>query len=121
MGALDAARRVHAVVDAIIVGTQPDDMLRRIVTATGGECYQIHDTTQGFELLEAESVVSIAARGGPRPVDATLDLHVVQARTLSGAEVAKTQRAKVNVGKVVDLHNLPKAKSSVNACLKRVN
>lgn len=62
--ALTAANRIGAVVDAIIVGNRPDPDLRRIVTATGGECYQIEDLGEGFELLEAEGVVSLKARRG---------------------------------------------------------
>jgi len=38
--------------------------LRRIVSATEGECYQINSLGEGFELLEAEGVVSLRARRG---------------------------------------------------------
>lgn len=38
--------------------------LRRIVNATGGECYQIDDIAEGFNLLESETVVSLYARRG---------------------------------------------------------
>lgn len=62
--ALAAVNRIGAVVDAIIVGSSPDSNLRRIVSATGGECYQIGDLGEGFELLEAEGVVSLEARRG---------------------------------------------------------
>ena len=62
--ALAAANQIGAVVDAIIVGDSPDGDLRRIVAATGGQCYQIHDLGAGFELLEAEAVVSLRARRG---------------------------------------------------------
>jgi len=62
--ALAAANAIGAVVDAIVVGDRPDANLRRIVSATGGECYQIRDLGEGFELLEAESVVSLKARRG---------------------------------------------------------
>jgi ubiquitin-protein ligase len=62
--ALAAVDRIGAVVDAIIVGDQPDSFLRQIVSATGGECYQIGSLGEGFELLEAESVVSLRARRG---------------------------------------------------------
>jgi ubiquitin-protein ligase len=62
--ALAAANQIGAVVDAIVVGDRPDADLRRIVTATGGECYQIGDLGEGFELLEAEGVVSLRARRG---------------------------------------------------------
>lgn len=70
--ALERVREIGAIVDAIIVGDRPDPMLRKIVAATGGECYQINDLGEGFELLEAESVVSLRARRGgaekpPRP------------------------------------------------------
>merc|ERR1719424_2401576 len=62
--ALAAVNRIGAVVDAIIVGDNPDANLRRIVSATEGECYQINNLGEGFELLEAESVVSLLARRG---------------------------------------------------------
>merc|ERR1719277_2425874 len=62
--ALRSAGEIGAVVDAIIVGNRPDSNLRRIVNATGGEVYQINDLGEGFELLEAESVVSLKARRG---------------------------------------------------------
>merc|ERR1711904_665667 len=62
--ALEAVNRIGAAVDAIIVGDRPDANLRKIVNATGGECYQINDLGEGFELLEAEGVVSLRARRG---------------------------------------------------------
>merc|ERR1712072_31135 len=62
--ALEAANQIGAVVDAIIVGNSPDANLRKIVSATGGECYQISSLGEGFELLEAEGVVSLRARRG---------------------------------------------------------
>ena len=62
--ALAAANKIGAVVDAIIVGECPDGDLRRIVAATGGQCYRIRDLGAGFELLESEAVVSMRARRG---------------------------------------------------------
>merc|ERR1740138_1185912 len=62
--ALEAVNRIGAIVDAIIVGDSPDANLRKIVSATGGECYQISSLGEGFELLESESVVSLQARRG---------------------------------------------------------
>merc|ERR1719171_1826436 len=62
--ALEAVNQIGATVDAIIVGDRPDANLRRIVSATGGECYQINDLGEGFELLEAEGVASLRARRG---------------------------------------------------------
>jgi ubiquitin-protein ligase/Mg-chelatase subunit ChlD len=62
--ALEAVNSIGAVVDAIIVGNSPDANLRKIVTATGGECYQIGSLGEGFELLESEGVVSLKARRG---------------------------------------------------------
>jgi ubiquitin-protein ligase len=62
--ALQAVNRIGAVVDAIIVGDNPDANLRKIVNATEGECYQISNLGEGFELLEAEGVVSLLARRG---------------------------------------------------------
>ena len=62
--ALQAAFEIGAVVDAIIVGDSPDTNLRKIVAATGGNCYQITTLSEGFELMEAEAVVSLKARRG---------------------------------------------------------
>merc|ERR1712087_289639 len=62
--ALEAVNEIGAVVDAIIVGNNPDANLRKIVSATDGECYQINNLGEGFELLEAEGVVSLHARRG---------------------------------------------------------
>ena len=67
--ALAAAQRIGAVVDALIVGDRPDRDLRRLVTATGGQAFQINDLGSGFELLENAGVASLKARrgGGPKP------------------------------------------------------
>ena len=56
-------------IDAILVGDSPDANLRKLVTATGGECFQISSLGAGFELLENEGVVSLRARRGgvPKP------------------------------------------------------
>jgi len=62
--ALAAVNKIGAVVDAIIVGDCPDANLRKIVTASEGECYQINNLGEGFELLEAEGVASLRARRG---------------------------------------------------------
>merc|ERR1712072_1579204 len=62
--ALEAVNSIGAVVEAIVVGDNPDANLRRIVNATDGECYQISSLGEGFELLEAEGVVSLRARRG---------------------------------------------------------
>lgn len=102
--ALAEVRRIGAVVDAIIVGDRPDGQLRRIVAATGGECWQIQDLTEGFELLEAESVVSVAARGGTRPVDGC-GLDAVSEQALTRPAAAKRQRPAVAVGKVADVRS----------------
>ena len=62
--ALEAVNSIGAVVDAIIVGDRPDADLRRIVSAAEGECYQVTNLGEGFELLESEAVVSLKARRG---------------------------------------------------------
>lgn len=103
--ALAEMRRIGAVVDAIIVGDQPDKQLLRIVAATGGESWQVRDVTQGFELLEAESVVSLAARGGPRPVDKRA-LDEITAEAPVAPAAAKRQRAPAaTVAKVVSVES----------------
>jgi Mg-chelatase subunit ChlD len=53
------------VVDAILVGDAlPDKNLRKIVAASGGTCFQINSLSEGFELMEAEAVVSLKSRRG---------------------------------------------------------
>jgi len=96
--ALAAANRLGAVVDAIIVGDRPDSNLRRIVNATGGECYQIQDLGEGFELLEAEGVVSLRARRGgtdkppPQPRE-LVDFDSIAEKAVTKAD--SVQRASV--------------------------
>jgi len=86
--ALHAAHSVGATVDAIIVGSSPDSALRKIVTATGGECYQIQNLGEGFELLENEGVASLLARrgGAPKPprsaAPPTLDLDQLEEKKM---------------------------------------
>merc|ERR1711972_1169012 len=86
--ALRAANEIGATVDAIIVGDNPDNNLRKIVAATEGECYQINSLGAGFELLEAESVVSLKARRGgidkaPFKLREMVDLTNVSAKTIT--------------------------------------
>merc|ERR1712070_142041 len=123
--ALKAANSIGAVVDAIIVGNTPDADLRRIVSATEGECYQINSLGEGFELLEAEGVVSLRARRGgtdkpafKRREDVNLDC-IVQKCMTQGAAV---QRAPVlapdlATKAVVDVASIDKdmACSSINS------
>ena len=86
--ALAAAHSVGATVDAIIVGDSPDAALRKIVTATGGECFQIRSLGEGFELLESEGVASLKARRGgapkpPRPAQMpTIDLDAFEQKAM---------------------------------------
>jgi len=96
--ALKAANEMGAVVDAIIVGNTPDANLRRIVNATGGECYQIGSLGEGFELLEAEGVVSLRARRGgtdkpPFKMRETVDLAAISEKSVT--QGTQVQRAPV--------------------------
>eukprot|EP00747_Dinoflagellata_sp_TGD_P106084 gnl/TRDRNA2_/TRDRNA2_169758_c0_seq2.p1 gnl/TRDRNA2_/TRDRNA2_169758_c0~~gnl/TRDRNA2_/TRDRNA2_169758_c0_seq2.p1 ORF type:complete len:381 (-),score=50.40 gnl/TRDRNA2_/TRDRNA2_169758_c0_seq2:306-1448(-) len=111
--AVENVRGIGAVVDAIIVGNQPDKRLRQIVEATGGECFQIQNTTEGFELLEAESVVSLAARGGPRPVDGRA-LDEIAEKAIMRPDVVKRQRHEVAVGKVADIKSVAQTSNVKN-------
>jgi len=93
--ALRAVNRIGAVVDAIIVGSQPDCNLRKIVSSTEGECWQINNLGEGFELLEAESVVSLCARRGgaakpPFRLRETVDLSSVSERTITNGSAVKS-------------------------------
>lgn len=62
--ALQEVLAIGAVVDAIVVGDEPDANLRKIVAASGGSCFQIRSLSDGFELMEAEAVVSLRSRRG---------------------------------------------------------
>mmetsp|Transcript_28830 Transcript_28830/g.63764 ORF Transcript_28830/g.63764 Transcript_28830/m.63764 type:complete len:557 (+) Transcript_28830:87-1757(+) len=90
--ALAAVNAIHATVDAILVGDSPDANLRRIVTATEGECYNIATLGEGFELLESESVVSLAARrGGEEKVlkpRAEVNFASIQQKAMVSAQAA---------------------------------
>jgi len=106
--ALSAANRIGAVVDAIIVGDDPDSDLRKIVAATGGQCFQIRSLGAGFELLEAEAVVSLRARrgGADKPVfvpRAAVDFEGLAEVTISTSGAAakdKTSSAAPRVARV---------------------
>lgn len=94
--ALKAVNRIGAVVDAIIVGDTPDPDLRRIVNATQGECYQIQNLGEGFELLEAEGVVSLLARrgeGNPKPKRDNCEINYSSLAEKNITTVASVQRA----------------------------
>lgn len=131
--ALAAVNRIGATVDAIIVGDRPDANLRRIVNASGGECYQINDLGEGFELLEAEGVVSLRARRGgtdkppfvPRKM---VDFDSITERTMTrGTAVQRAaavpqdfaQKAVVNVASVVE-SGVKMCDSAGGASVKRV-
>jgi len=91
--ALKAVNQIGAVVDAIIVGNSPDANLRKIVNATEGECYQINNLGEGFELLEAEGVVSLRARRGGTDKPSFKMREIVNFGTIT--EKAMTQGAAV--------------------------
>jgi len=93
--ALREVNHIGAVVDAIIVGNRPDSNLRKIVSSTGGECWQINNLGEGFELLEAESVVSLCARrgGAPKPpfqLREMVDLSSVSEKTITSGSAVKS-------------------------------
>jgi len=131
--ALAAASRIGAVVDAIIVGDRPDANLRKIAQATGGECYQISDLGEGFELLEAEGVASLRARRGgadkpPFQAREAVDFGTIaeKAMTRGGAvQRAPALAPGLAARRVVDVSALPDspapASSGVgNAAMKRI-
>ena len=94
--AFEAVNAIGAVVDAIIVGNTPDADLRRIVTATDGQCYQISHLGEGFELLESEAVVSLKARrgGGAKPPFVPREVHfgsVAQREMIKGSNVPRVK------------------------------
>lgn len=127
--ALDAANEINATVDAIIVGDSPDTNLQRIVAATEGECYQISSLGEGFELLEAEGVVSLKARRGgiekpafkPRP---RVELSRVSEKTIT--QGTAVQRAPVLAPdlasqKVVDIKKINETSVvTTSASMKRI-
>lgn len=119
--ALDAATAIGAVVDCIIVGSSPDSNLRRIVSATGGECYQIQTLEEGFELLEAEAVVSSHARRGGMPKPPFVPCTSVRLESLcekgltrggSGAH-AQALRPALSKAKVMAVGSLPQLAGGV--------
>jgi len=92
IGPEEALREVHkigAVVDAIIVGDTPDANLRKIVTASEGECYQIDNLGEGFELLESEGVVSLRARRGGTEKPAFKLREMIDFNSLSQKELTR--------------------------------
>merc|ERR1719265_2428627 len=135
--ALEAANRIGAVVDAIIVGDNPDANLRKIVSATGGECYQINSLGEGFELLESESVVSLRARRGgaekpPWREREMVEFHSIEEKMITrGTAVQRApalapdfaKKAVVNVAKVAALDATSVSAQSAGcsaACAKRI-
>eukprot|EP00932_Pfiesteria_piscicida_P004815 SRR837773.14723.p1 GENE.SRR837773.14723~~SRR837773.14723.p1 ORF type:complete len:394 (+),score=190.18 SRR837773.14723:57-1184(+) len=110
--ALEVVGEIGAVVDAIIVGDRPDSNLRRIVNATGGECWQISDLGEGFELLEAEGVVSLQARRGGAEKPAFKPPARVEFSSL--AEKSLTTSAQVQRAPVLDQKLASKAVVSID-------
>ena len=89
--ALQALSDLGCVCDALIVGDKADDDLRRLVSATEGECFQILGLADAYETLESRAVVSLEARrnGAPKP-----DIKERQKKipkTLAACKVAKAR------------------------------
>merc|ERR1712151_831465 len=129
--ALQAVNKIGAVVDAIIVGDRPDTNLRKIVTATEGECYQISNLGEGFELLEAEGVVSLRARrgGAEKPVfkmREMVDFGIISEKSLthsSAVQRAQTLAPDLTDKTVADVSRIPDQATSTSlssATAKRV-
>ena len=68
--ALASLADLGCVCDALIVGSSADQDLRKLVSATEGECFQITSLAGAYETLESRAVVSLDARrsGAPRHV-----------------------------------------------------
>ena len=98
-------------VDAIIVGDNPDGDLRRIVSAAEGECYQVTNLGEGFELLESEAVVSLKARRGGAEKPEFKQREAVDLRNISQASITQGSA----VPRVQDLARDHHAKSKVVA------
>jgi len=96
--ALRAANEIGAVVDAIIVGDSPDADLLKIVSATGGECYQIRTLSDGFELMESEAVVSLEARRGDCPASKPAALSDEQVEAVFTSSAPSAQIRSSNYG-----------------------
>mmetsp|Transcript_13476 Transcript_13476/g.20473 ORF Transcript_13476/g.20473 Transcript_13476/m.20473 type:complete len:337 (+) Transcript_13476:1-1011(+) len=101
--ALYAANSIGAMVDAIIVGDRPDSNLRKIVNASGGECWQINDLGEGFELLEAESVVSLQARRNGAEKPAFKPRLRVALESLQEKMLTKSSQVKRSAGLAAEL------------------
>jgi len=117
--ALTEVNKIGAVVDAIIVGDNPDENLRRIVTATEGSCFQIRSLSEGFELMESEAVVSLRARRGgvEKPVFVQRDMpeggfQNIQVKNLTaGTKAGSCATSKAPTAKKVGLCGAVAAKS----------
>jgi len=132
--ALAAANEIGAVVDAIIVGDSPDANLRKIVNATGGECYQISSLGEGFELLEAEGVVSLKARRGGTEKPAfkkreTVNFGAIKEKTMTqGVAVQRAptlapdlaSKTVVDIAKIDDSSAAKSSGTGSSAAIKRI-
>jgi len=108
-----------------------DTNLRKIVTATEGECYQINNLGEGFELLEAEGVVSLRARRGgaekpPFKMREVVDFGVISEKSLTHSSAVQraptlapvlTDKTVANVSRIPDQAT---ASSLSSATAKRV-
>jgi ubiquitin-protein ligase/Mg-chelatase subunit ChlD len=88
--ALRSLGEVGAVCDCLIVGSSADADLRRLVSATDGECFQIDGLADAYEVLESEAVVSLEARrnGAPRPNRAAMKARIKATTSLSTVRAA---------------------------------
>jgi Mg-chelatase subunit ChlD len=50
--AVKEVQKIGAVVDAILVGDSPDENLRKIVTASGGTCFQIRSLSDWIHAMQ---------------------------------------------------------------------
>ena len=134
--ALDKVRKVGVVVDAMLVGNRPDTNLCKIVSASGGMCFQINSLSDGFELMEAESVVSLRSRrgGAGKPKfeypDNFVELDDIQVNTIvaanEAAKVATVPAAELQVNSAVSIVRCPsvpgntKVQGSMSRIMKEV-
>lgn len=94
VSALQGLYDIGAVCDCIIVGDRPDDGLLRVVSGTGGQCFNILTLADAFETLESRTVVSVRARRDDAPKPAFVRRQVGTGG-LQSVERAAMQRGAV--------------------------
>lgn len=83
--------KIGAVCDCLLVGDRTDTDLRKLVTATHGECFTLEGLADAYEVFESKAFVSLAERrgGAPKP-----SLKTFQSRIPKSLGAVKLQAPK---------------------------